>query len=226
MFKVSPLFGDHAILPLGKELRIFGTADEGETIRATLTAADGAATGEGVSIAREGRFLIHLPPQKVSAGPLTLSLTSDSAAYTAHDLQVGYVFMAGGQSNMEWGLWNAEGGQEIIKTHDDPDLRYFNVPRVSVLDEAGLAAHDAVFDPVKSDENAYRLLRPEPDLRIGRGRILRWRPYRKERIARNHRNARRTKCRRCGKRNGQNRRCRNTKPFLLHLISLGLMRIL
>ena len=76
MFKVSPLFGDHAILPLGKELRIFGTADEGETIRATLTAADGAATGEGVSIAREGRFLIHLPPQKVSAGPLTLSLTS------------------------------------------------------------------------------------------------------------------------------------------------------
>lgn len=143
MFKVSPLFGDHAVLPLGKELRIFGTADEGETIRATLTAADGAVTGEGVSTAREGRFLIHLPPQKVSAGPLTLSLTSDAAAYTAHDLQVGYVFMAGGQSNMEWGLWNAEGGQEVIKTHDDPDLRYFNVPRVSVLDEAGLAAHDA-----------------------------------------------------------------------------------
>lgn len=142
MFKVSPLFGDHAILPIGKELRIFGTADEGEVIRATLTAADGAVTCEGESTARAGCFLIHLPPQKMN-GPLTLTLTSDSAEYTAHDLQAGLVFMAGGQSNMEWGLWNAEGGQEVIQTHDDADLRYFNVPRVSVLDEAGLAAHDA-----------------------------------------------------------------------------------
>ncbi len=143
MFKVSPLFGDHAVLPIGKELRIFGTADEGEVIRAKLTAADGSVTGEGESTARDGRFLIHLPPQKTNASPLMLTLTSDSAEYTAHDLQVGLVFMAGGQSNMEWGLWNAEGGQEVIKTHDDADLRYFNVPRVSVLDEAGLAAHDA-----------------------------------------------------------------------------------
>ena len=62
MFKVSPLFGDHAILPIGKELRIFGTADEGEVIRATLTAADGAVTCEGESTARAGCFLIHLPP--------------------------------------------------------------------------------------------------------------------------------------------------------------------
>ena len=143
MFKVSPLFGDHAILPVGMVLRIFGTAEEGEVIRARLTNADGAVTGEGESTAREGRFLIHLPPQKVNNSPLTLTLTSDSAEFTAHDLQVGLVFMAGGQSNMEWGLWNAEGGQEVIKTHDDADLRYFNVPRVSVLDEAGLAAHDA-----------------------------------------------------------------------------------
>lgn len=143
MFKVSPLFGDHAILPIGKELRIFGTADEGEIICATLSAADGTVTGESQSTARAGRFLIHLPPQEPGAGPLTLTLTSSAAEYTATDLQVGFVFMAGGQSNMEWGLWNAEGGRDIIQNHDDPDLRYFNVPRVSVLDEAGLAAHDA-----------------------------------------------------------------------------------
>ena len=143
MFKVSPLFGDHAILPIGKELRIFGTADEGETIRACLTAKDGTVTGEGMSTAREGRFLIHLPPQQTNAGSLTLTLTSDTMTWMAADLVTGYLFMAGGQSNMEWGLWNAEGGQEVIKTHDDPDLRYFNVPRVSMLDEAGLAAHDA-----------------------------------------------------------------------------------
>lgn len=143
MFKVSPLFGDHAILPIGKELRIFGKADEGETIRACLTAKDGTVTGQGMSTAREGCFLIHLPAQTIGAGPLTLTLTSDTMTWMATDLVTGCLFMAGGQSNMEWGLWNAEGGQDVIKTHDDPDLRYFNVPRVSVLDDAGLAAHDA-----------------------------------------------------------------------------------
>ena len=141
MFKVSPIFGDHAILPIGKELRIFGTADEGEIIRAVLTTEDGTVTGEGISTAREGRFLIHMPPQE--RGTYTLTLASDSMTWTAADLVTGWVFMAGGQSNMEWGLWNAQGGQEIIKTHDDSDLRYFNVPRVSVMDEKGLAAHDA-----------------------------------------------------------------------------------
>ena len=143
MFKVSPLFGDHAILPAGKELRIFGTTDEGETIRACLTAKDGTVTGQGRSTAKDGRFLIHLPAQRLGAGPFTLTLTSETLTWTAHDLVTGYLFMAGGQSNMEWGLWNAEGGQEVIKIHDDPNLRYFNVPRVSVLDEAGQAAHDA-----------------------------------------------------------------------------------
>ncbi len=142
MFKVSPLFGDHAILPIGKELRIFGTAEDGEVLRAVLTDADGHVTGEGESTARDGRFLIHLPHQQ--KGPLTLTVTSGAMEFTAADLQVGYLFMAGGQSNMEWSLWNSTGGQEAIRTHDDPDLRYFNVPRVSVLNEAGMAAHAAV----------------------------------------------------------------------------------
>ena len=143
MFKVSPLFSDHAILPADREIRIFGTADEGESIRAVLTRADGTVAGQGMAAVQEGRFLIRLPAQRLGVGPLTLTLTSDTLTWTASDLVTGYLFMAGGQSNMEWGLWNADGGREIIQTHDDPDLRYFNVPRVSVLDEAGIAAHDA-----------------------------------------------------------------------------------
>ncbi|MBR2717750.1 MAG: hypothetical protein IKB78_00430 [Clostridia bacterium] len=141
MFQVSPLFGDHAILPLGKELRIFGMADEGECIHARLTAGDGTVTGEGRATGRDGRFLLHLPPQRLGAGPLTLTLTSPSKTCTFTGLQVGFLFMAGGQSNMELALWNAQGGQELIRHHEDPDLRYINIPRVSVLDESALEQH-------------------------------------------------------------------------------------
>lgn len=142
MFKVSPLLGDHAILPVGKELRVFGTAPEGEVLRARLTSADGTVTGQGQSTARDGRFLIHLPEQTMGS-TLTLTLISDEGECTFTDLKVGLVFLAGGQSNMEWSLWSAQGGQELIKTHHDPDLRYFNVPRVSVMDEQAQAAHEA-----------------------------------------------------------------------------------
>lgn len=142
MFKVSPLFGNHAILPVGKETRIFGTADDGERIRAVLTAADGVDVGAGECVARGGRFLLRLPPLKADGGALTLTLTSDSGAFTTQDIRVGYLFLAGGQSNMEWSLWNARGGQELIQTHHDPELRYLGVPRESVESKAEAAFAD------------------------------------------------------------------------------------
>lgn len=142
MFQVSPLFGDHAILPAGKESRIFGTADDGERIHATLTNANGTIVGEGECTAHDGRFLLHLPPQEIGGGALTLTLTSDSSTFSAQDVHAGYLFLAGGQSNMEWSLWNAQGGQELIQTHHDPELRYFNVPRESVESKSEAAFAD------------------------------------------------------------------------------------
>lgn len=142
MFKVSPLFGDHAILPVDRETRIFGMADDGERIHAALTNADGAIVGDGACIAHGGRFLLRLPPQKADGGALTLTLTAESGTFTAQDVCAGFLFLAGGQSNMEWSLWNAEGGQALIQTHDDPELRFFNVPRESVESKAEAAFAD------------------------------------------------------------------------------------
>lgn len=136
MFKVSPLFGDHAILPVGKETRIFGTADDGERIRAVLTDADGTEVSAEECVAREGRFLLRLPPLKAEGGALTLTLTSETQQTVSADVRAGYLFMAGGQSNMEWSLWNAQGGQALIQTHRDPELRYLGVPRESVEGKA------------------------------------------------------------------------------------------
>lgn len=142
MFTPSPLFTDHAIVPCDQEIRIFGTADAEESIHARLTDAFGLTVCEGGGRAFLGRFEIILPPLKPGAGPLTLKLTSHRGeSFTASDLRVGYLFLAGGQSNMEMSLWNADEGQALIKTHDDPDLRYFNVPRVSVPDAAAMQAH-------------------------------------------------------------------------------------
>ena len=139
MFKAAPLFGDHAVLPRGKELRIFGGAEDGTRLTARLTDASGALLGEGVCTAREGRFLLHLPPQTAQTG-CTLVIADGEAEVISRDVAIGEVYLAGGQSNMELELQNADEGPAIIPAHDDADLRYFNVPKRSLWNEEAAQA--------------------------------------------------------------------------------------
>lgn len=143
MFVPAPLFGDRCVLPMDRELRIFGRADDGALIRAVLSAADGTLLTCGETVAADGRFLCLMPAVMASQTGCTLMLTCESETIRCEEVAVGLVFLAGGQSNMELALWNADEGQELISRHDDSDLRYFNVPKSSVWDEAAEAAEAA-----------------------------------------------------------------------------------
>ena len=142
MFKVSPLFGDHAVLPRGKELRIFGSGEDGVRLTARLTDAAGNLLGEGVCTAKEGCFLLRLPPQQAQTG-CTLTITNGAEEVIARDIAIGEVYLAGGQSNMELELQNADEGPCLIQNHDDADLRYFNVPKRSLWNAEAVQAEAA-----------------------------------------------------------------------------------
>ncbi|MBR2287384.1 MAG: hypothetical protein IJ865_04010 [Clostridia bacterium] len=128
MLKVSPLFSDGAVLCRKKEIRLFGEAEEGAKIRAELRDAKGALLSWGTGEAVDGRFLILLPPQEAQVG-CTLLFTDGEETFRAKDILIGEVFLAGGQSNMEWELQNADEGPELIASHDNAQVRYFNVPK-------------------------------------------------------------------------------------------------
>ncbi len=138
MLQLSSLFGPGAVLARGKELRVFGEA-QGEQVIATLTAADGSVLGEGSAAVREGRFLLRLPPQQAQTG-CTLTVRCGEETCVSADVAIGEVYLAAGQSNMELELQNADEGPELIQAHEDPLLRYFNVPKRSVRDEEAVQA--------------------------------------------------------------------------------------
>ncbi len=142
MFKLAPLFGEGAVLCRGKEIRIFGTADEGAHLAATLTAANGTCLAEAACVAAHGRFLLQLPPQSAQTG-CTLTITDGVRSAVSTAVAIGEVYLAAGQSNMELALWNADEGQTCIQAHDDPELRYFNVPQKSVWDADAIQAEAA-----------------------------------------------------------------------------------
>lgn len=127
-FQVSPLFGDHAVLCRGKEIRLFGTAPEGANVIAELKNAQGRLLGRDTAPAKEGRFLLYLPPQEAQEG-CTLAFSCGGEQVICRDILIGEVYLAGGQSNMELELQNADEGPELIRTHDIPQVRYFNVPK-------------------------------------------------------------------------------------------------
>ena len=129
MLKLSPLFTDGAVLCRGKEIRIFGQADAGAAVRAELTGLDGRRLAEAETAANaDGSFTALLAPQKAQTG-CVLTLTDGTDTVVSRDIAVGDVYLAGGQSNMEWMLQNAKEGPAEMAGHDDPDLRFFNIPR-------------------------------------------------------------------------------------------------
>ena len=132
MLEAASLFTDGAVLCRDREIRIFGKAGDGQMVEALLKSAGGAVLAEGKAEARNGRFLICLPPQTARTG-CTLILTSGAERLTAEDVAIGDVYLAGGQSNMELELRNALGGTE--QAAEDDLLRFFNVPRKAVVNE-------------------------------------------------------------------------------------------
>ena len=135
MLKLSPLFGPGAVLCRGKELRIFGEAEDGRTITVTLGNDTAHCTARG------GRFLALLPPRAAATG-LTLTVTDGTDTIVSADIAVGEVYLAAGQSNMELELQNADEGPGLIAVHNDPDLRYFNVPKKSVWNQDAIQANE------------------------------------------------------------------------------------
>ena len=127
-FELNSLFTSGAVLCRGKEIRVFGTAEAGVTLSACLNDASGAVLARDQAAARDGRFLLFFPPQQAQTG-CVLTVTDGCDTVTAQDIAIGEVYLAGGQSNMELELQNADEGPELIPVHDQPLVRYFNVPK-------------------------------------------------------------------------------------------------
>lgn len=94
--RLNPIFGDHAVLQRGPALRIFGTADPGESLIVRLGNAQRTARAD-----RSGQWLVELAsPEGSEPLDLTVSGKGGTSAH-ATDLLVGDVWLCSGQSNME-----------------------------------------------------------------------------------------------------------------------------
>lgn len=122
--RLSTPFQDHAVLQRDRPVRIWGWARPGESVRVTLgELPPGIASADA-----RGSWVVTLPALPASLAPRTLSAEGSTRAI-ARDVLVGEVWLAAGQSNMEWRLKSAASGETDVATADFPAIRQLKVAR-------------------------------------------------------------------------------------------------
>jgi sialate O-acetylesterase len=119
------IFGDHMVLQQSVQLPLWGTADPGEKIIVTV----GDSTGNAVAGA-DGKWMVWLKPVSGATTPVKVTVQGHNTL-TFNDVLIGDVWVASGQSNMEFGLGNAYNGAEEIPLADHPLIRLFIVDKVA-----------------------------------------------------------------------------------------------
>lgn len=132
------LFGDHAVLQREKQVSVWG---RGATPKGAVTVTVGASSASTLANA-DGTFLVWLPAQK-AGGPYALEATDGASGGKAvsKDVYVGEVWVASGQSNMEFKMKNA---QPAFPEGEHPLVRMFTVPRNASTVKVREAAADWV----------------------------------------------------------------------------------
>lgn len=131
------LFADGAVLQRDVPMRVWGWATPGARIQVRL---DGGAAS--AVAAADGRWQAQLPAH-AAGGPYVLEVQGDGTQRRIGDVLVGDVWLASGQSNMEWPLAQARDGAREVAAANDPQLRHFKVPKSwSVQPEQRLAGGD------------------------------------------------------------------------------------
>ena len=130
--RLPAVFGDHMVFQRERPIIVFGRAQPAEAVTAELRDAAGKQVRAGKATAGpDGLFHVDLDPLPATTDPLTLEVRGANTV-TVRDVLVGEVWIAGGQSNMEWEL-GGTGAQldDGVKLANDPLVRFIKAPHVT-----------------------------------------------------------------------------------------------
>jgi len=117
---VHPVFSDHMVLQRDEEAFIWGWASPGERVTVALDGQTAAATAAADA---SGRWRASLGVHP-AGGPHTITVSSRSGGVVLNDVLFGDVWLASGQSNMEWRLSQTINAAEEIRQANEPLVRY------------------------------------------------------------------------------------------------------
>ena len=120
--RLTTIFSDHMVLQRARAIPVWGQARAGEDVVVELNGQRAAVKAD-----HDGRWRALLKAEP-AGGPYQLRVKGDNTI-TLNDVLVGDVWLAGGQSNMEWSVAQAANATVEIAQSSFPLIRHIKVPR-------------------------------------------------------------------------------------------------
>ncbi|PID64359.1 MAG: hypothetical protein CR963_00805, partial [Gammaproteobacteria bacterium] len=129
--RLPALISDNMVLQQHSNARLWGRAEPGSTVVAHIAGHESRALTD-----KQGAWEILLP--QLPKGKHTLLIeerfqTDVLSGVKINDVAVGEVWLASGQSNMEWPLGKSSGAEHVADLLQDTDLRFFVVSHQTAL---------------------------------------------------------------------------------------------
>ncbi len=126
-FNLADIFSDHMVLQRNKPIRIWGESEDSRTITVSIN------DSKVITEARNGRWSAILPPMEAGDACEILVSSNHPAdrQIVLKDVVIGEVWIAGGQSNMQFELKYDAEADETIKSANNPDIRFYDCPKSS-----------------------------------------------------------------------------------------------
>ncbi|RBQ11390.1 sialate O-acetylesterase [Pedobacter miscanthi] len=116
------IIGENMVLQRGIKVPIWGWADPGEKITLVFQGKKfQASTGQN------GKWFLKLDTYS-KGGPFEMQISSAQNSITLKNIVIGDVWLASGQSNMEFGIQKEKSGEAAIANARDTMIRLFYVP--------------------------------------------------------------------------------------------------
>lgn len=125
MLKPADIFSTGMILQRENPVSVWGTADPGDRITVQVQGKKAEAKADG-----SGKWLAVLPPLIASVSE-TMEITDGVEKVVIDNMAVGEVWLAGGQSNMEYQMYYDAEKQKEMEREPDLYIRQFTVPEIS-----------------------------------------------------------------------------------------------
>jgi len=120
--KLPAIFGDNMVLQRGIAVPVYGWADAGELVIVDFMGKTYKAT-----TGTDGKWSMKLGSYK-AGGPYQMRVRGNNTEITYSNILIGDVWLASGQSNMEFGIQTEQHGADAIARATDNQIHFFYVP--------------------------------------------------------------------------------------------------
>lgn len=124
--QLTTIFTSQMVLQRQISVPVWGSAEPGETVTVSF-----AGQRKSVVTAADGRWLLRLDPLDASEQPQPLTVSAASGRVEMTDVLVGDVWLASGQSNMDFPVSSMKTAATVLSEGGDSGLRVFRVVKAT-----------------------------------------------------------------------------------------------